>query len=113
MIADHSLNLFYAMRIAVLSLGAFTIGFAIYVGIIYARGGLHSEVYGRGRHVMFIAISYCLLAGELIFEIGQRAVNAQPITWRLPVAVVAFGLGTYALYKLLGTRAEQSREGKP
>ena len=109
MIAEHSLNLFYAMRIAVLSLGAFTVGFAIYVGIIYARGALHSEVYGRGRHVMFIAISYCLLAAELVFEIGQRAVNSYPITWRLPVAAVAFGLGSYALFKIVKTKSHLHR----
>ena len=109
MIASHSENLFYAFRIAVLSLGAFTIGFAIYVGFIYYRGALHSEVYGRGRHVMFIAISYCLLAAELVFEIAQRAVNSYPITWRLPVAAVAFGLGSYALLKIVKTRAKMHR----
>jgi len=109
MIASHSENLFYAFRIAVLSLGAFTIGFAIYVGIIYYRGALHSEVYGRGRHVMFIAISYCLLAAELVFEIAQRAVNSYPITWRLPMAAVAFGLGSYALLKIVKTRSKMHR----
>ena len=109
MIADHSENLFYAMRILVLSLGAFTIGFAVYVGIIYARGALHSEVYGRGRHVLFIAISYCLLALALVTEIARRAIDVEHVTWRLPLAAVAFGLGSYALLKIVKTRAKMHR----
>ena len=109
MIADHSENLFYAIRIAVISVGAFTIGFAVYVGIIYARGALHSEVYGRGRHVLFIAISYCLLALALVTEIARRAVDVEHVTWRLPVAAVAFGLGSYALFKIVKTKSHLHR----
>ena len=107
------MSFLHASQIAVLSLGAFTIGFALYIGWVYHRGGLHSGLYGRGRHVAFIVASYCLLAVGFLVEIAQHTIHDEPVTWRLPVAAVAFGLGTYALYKLLGTRAEQSREGKP
>lgn len=102
-------ELLYLWRILVVSMGAFTVGFALFIGWAYSRGNLRSGIYRRGRHVAAIMASYCILATELIVEIGHRAIYAEPVTWRLPVATVAFGLGIWALYQLVKARAIQHR----
>lgn len=103
-------DILHAWRLLVVSAGAFTIGFALYIGWLYHKGHLRSGIYGRGRHVTLIMASYVLLAGELIVEIAYRAIHGDPITWRLPVATVAFALGSWALYQLIKTRATQARD---
>lgn len=108
--------LYYA-RLAVMSLGAFTIGFALYVATLYLRGQLATRSYRHAAHVVGICASYCLLAGTMVITLGERLVHDKPLDWRSPVALVAFALGGWALSKLIKERArdplrEERRKGE-
>ena len=95
----------YMYRVFIISLGGFTIGFALYVAFLYQRGHLHAGSYHQGIHVTAICFSYILLAAGLTSEIAYRALRSEPITWRLPLATAAFLSGIWALYQLVHTRA--------
>lgn len=94
----------------VVSLGAFILGFAIYVGWKYHRGALRTGIYKGSKHVLAITISYGLLIVHLTAETVNDTHRGAPITWRLPLATVAFVLGIWALLVLVKYRALQPRD---
>jgi hypothetical protein len=86
------------------------IGFSSFVGWKYHKGQLHTGIYRGSRHVLFITTSYGLLVLAISIDIGTRAIQDGPLTWRVPVATVAFGLGIWALLVLVKYRAQQPRD---
>jgi hypothetical protein len=89
------------LRIAALACGAFLIGYTTLLlgAIVFNFKKVHS--YRRKRHIVAIATSYLLVAFALWIAIVGRALAGSPITWRLPIACVAFPLGIYALRQMM------------
>jgi hypothetical protein len=97
-----------AWRAVILGIGAFDIGLACYLGWSYFRQHLFpGRPYNARSHVLAIIGSYVLLLGGLEGFILGRAIQRAPITWRLPLATVAFPLGAYALLVLVHARAKR------
>ena len=99
-------QLLHGWRLAVIALGGFNIGFALFVGMRYLKGDLHSGIYRGGRHVYAMMTSYVLLTGFGVTELAGRALRQVGFSWRLPVATAAFLLGTWALYQLMKYRSK-------
>ena len=99
-------DLFHAWRLAMVALGGFNVGFALYVGMRYLKGDLHSGIYRGGRHVYAMMTSYVLLTAFAIGEFNGRIQRDVALSWRLSVATVAFSLGTWALYQLMKYRSK-------
>ena len=87
-------------RILVLSVGAFDVFFATFL-VLSVLTGLVPVGRTHKPHVLLIGISYILLATSTWLAIAGRAVAHAPLSWRLPVASVAFPLGIIALWQLI------------
>ena len=109
---DNAQTWLRAWQIIVISLGAFNVGFASFVGWKYWRGFFHSGVYSYGRHVFAIMGSYSLLTLAIMGEMATRVAQHHDASWRLPTATVAFMLGTWALYQLGKIRSGLPRREK-
>jgi hypothetical protein len=88
-------------RVVVLGIGAFDMGFALTMAYVYVRNHKDPGPYRKVRHVLAITASYVILCAGLWAFIFDRSVHGAPITWRLPLATVAWPLGIYALTQLL------------
>jgi hypothetical protein len=97
-------------RVFVLGMGAFDMGFALTIAWFYVHGHFKPGAYASTAHVLAITVSYVILCAGLWAFIFDRAVQGDPITWRLPLASVAWPLGIYALAKLL-RRAHDTQVG--
>jgi uncharacterized membrane protein len=95
---DYTLRIW---RVFILGIGGFDIGFALMICWMFMTGKFQNGVYGTPRHVIFITVSYVLLALALWAAIFGKALEGTDVTWRLPLATVAFPLGIIALYRLL------------
>lgn len=93
-------------RVVILGVGGFDIGFAVMICWMFVRRGFKYGAYTDPGHVLAITVSYVLLAGALWATIFGKALEGVDVTWRLPVATVAYPLGVVALYRLLRRRAE-------
>lgn len=87
-------------RILVLSVGAFDVFFALFL-VLAVLTGIVPVGRTHKAHVLLIGISYILLASSVWLSIAGRAVNHAPISWRLPIASIAFPLGIIALWQLI------------
>lgn len=93
-----------ALRVATFALGAFSIGFALYIGYLYGKGVFHSGIYRRGWHVAAIIVAWIMMITEEMVEIGEHW-DDPTTNWHLPYFTVAISLGTFALYQLVRVRA--------
>lgn len=87
-------------RIVVLGIGAFDVFFTLFLLLGVVLGFVPT---GRTHkvHVLSFGASYVLLAVALWLHIAGRAVAGATLSWRLPIATVAFPLGIFALWQLI------------
>ena len=61
----------------------------------------------RIRHIAFVAASYILLT---VLVASRYFPSAILVPWRVALAVIAFGLGDYALIKILSFQNGKAKE---
>ena len=88
-------------RVVIVSLGAWNIGASLYLMAAYTRGSIVPQTpYHRRLHVIGMVWSYVLLTAGLTAFIADRALDGGSLTWRLPLASVAFPLGAWGLWQM-------------
>lgn len=89
-------------RTLALLVGGFAISFACFVFVGTAMNRI-ARMRSLWRPTAFLAslASYIILATALWMAIAGKAVSGAPVTWRLPVASIAFPLGIYGLLSLM------------
>jgi hypothetical protein len=101
-----------ALRVITVVVGAMLLGMSVQVFVAYAQKAYSHRGSILPLHVASIAISYSLLivvssGAQLQFLIDPTSLRPIAVTWRLPLTLVAYALGIYALtlvIKLIAAR---------
>ncbi len=98
------------LRMVTLVTGSAVVSVTVVVTWVYFRiwqrfhRHLSANAKWRGllpRHVFLIGVSYLLLAGLVGYEVMTRI--RSDLTWLAPLALLAYALGLWALWDVLGS----------
>ena len=102
------------IRLVAMFQGAFVFGLAFYIFMHHASYHHYTGNKLLRRHIVTIALSYVLLTLFVGLELVDRF--GDPLTYRTPLGIIAFGLGDYALatmVKYVYRREQAARNDGP
>jgi TRAP-type C4-dicarboxylate transport system permease large subunit len=104
----------YAIRFVTLCMAGIVVALSVYVLLHYfTRRDENPEDRATSVRVVLAAFSYCLLSVVVALEVGDRMIAHTRLSYRAPIAFIAFVLGIMFLTKTLKVEFDKWRQRPP